>query len=922
MEDGKNTTPSPDLKSEKQYSSEIITDKLSAHCLSADATLEKLRAGPDGLSSGAAADRLLQFGPNRLPAPASVSSFRRFLRQFNNLLIIVLIAASVITALLGHWIDTAVILAVVLVNAVLGFVQEGEAEKAIAAIKDMLAPHAAVIRDGERHSLAADQLVPGDIVLLEAGDRVPADLRLIKLNVLSTQEAALTGESLPVEKQLQAVASDAALGDRTCLAFSGTLVTSGQGSGVVVATGAATELGRISHLLGEVEQLTTPLLKQIGVFSKWLTAFILSMAAVILAFGYYLRGMPFDEIFVVVVGLSVAAIPEGLPAVLTVTLAIGVQAMAKRNAIVRRLPAIETLGSVSVICSDKTGTLTRNEMMVTTIALSDIELSVAGEGYAPTGDIQRDNNIVQPDQEPRLQLLARAAMLCNDAALKQADGSWIVEGDPMEGALLSFARKAGLDPRAESVASPRIDLVPFDARHRYMATLHKAASDEHNESLVFIKGAPERVLAMCQRQVAADGETQLDSSYWHSMADQIASKGQRVLAFAMKRLPAGQSTLTHDDVNSELVLIGLAGLIDPPRAEAIAAVAECYEAGIDVKMITGDHAGTAAAIGRQIGLRQSDRVLTGADIERMDDEELAKAVLETDIFARTSPEHKLRLVMALQADGKVVAMTGDGVNDAPALKRADAGIAMGKKGSEAAREASELVLADDNFASIAAAIRAGRTVYDNLRKVISFLLPINGGESLSLIIAILFALTLPITAAQILWVNMVSSVALALALAFEPTEEGVMKRPPRKPNEPILSGQIIWRIVFVSLIFTAGVFGQFELAQSQGLELEVARTMAVNTLVVMEIFYLFSVRFSYGSSLTLKGALGTPAVLWSITAVTVFQWLFTYTPWMNIAFGSSALGVAQGLQVMVFGVVVLMLIEVEKWLRRSVLHID
>lgn len=903
MEARNNRAPSPDFL---------------PHTLGPDAVLRHFDVGAEGLGKDTAAERLLEVGHNRLPVAHSVGPVRRFLRQFNNLLIIVLIVASAITALLGHWLDTVVILAVVMVNTVLGFIQEGKAEKAIAAIKDMLAPHAAVIRDGERHNIPADQLVPGDIVLLEAGDRVPADLRWLKLNALSTQEAALTGESLPVEKQLQPVAAEAALGDRTCLAFSGTLITSGQGSGVVVATGSSTELGRISHMIRDVEQLTTPLLKQISVFSKWLTGFILSMAAAILAYGYFLRGMPFDELFVVVVGLSVAAIPEGLPAVLTVTLAIGVQAMARRNAIVRRLPAIETLGSVSVICSDKTGTLTRNEMMVSTVALSDSELTVAGEGYAPEGEISMDGKRLQAGHEPRLQLLARAALLCNDAVLKQVGETWVVQGDPMEGALLSFAHKTGLEPRAESVNNPRVDLIPFDARHRFMATLHH----QGNESLVFLKGAPERVLAMCDKQVSVAGTEPLDAAYWQNMADQIASQGQRVLAFAMKRLSAGRETVSHDDVDAGLVLIGLTGLIDPPRAEAITAVAECYEAGIDVKMITGDHAGTAAAIGRQIGLRHSERVLTGADIERMDDAELARAVLETDIFARTSPEHKLRLVTALQSDGKVVAMTGDGVNDAPALKRADAGIAMGKKGSEAAREASELVLADDNFASIAAAIRAGRTVYDNLRKVISFLLPINGGESLSLIIAILFALTLPITAAQILWVNMVSSVALALALAFEPTEDGVMKRPPRKSNEPILSGQIIWRIVFVSLIFTVGVFGQFELAQSQGLELEVARTMAVNTLVVMEIFYLFSVRYTYGSSLTFKGALGTPAVLWSISAVTAFQLMFTYTPWMNLAFGSSPLGIAQGVQVLMFGVVVLMLIELEKWVRRAVLHID
>jgi calcium-translocating P-type ATPase len=900
-------------------SSTPASPKFNPHSHSPDAVLRHFDTQADGLNTGVATDRLLSHGHNRLPAPPVVSPLRRFLRQFNNLLIIVLILAAAITAALGHWLDTAVILAVVIVNTALGFVQEGKAEKAIASIKNMLAPHASVLRDGERHSIPAEELVPGDIVMLEAGDRVPADLRLLRISALFAQEAVLTGESVPVEKSLREVAEDAALGDRRCMSFSGTLITSGQGSGIVVATGLQTELGRISHMLTNVEQLATPLLQQIAVFSRWLTAFILTMAGAILGFGYYVRGMPFDELFVVVVGLSVAAIPEGLPAVLTVTLAIGVQAMARRNAIVRRLPAIETLGSVSVICSDKTGTLTRNEMMVATVARPGKVLTLSGEGYAPEGVFESDSGVHGHETDPALMTLARAAVLCNDAALRLQDGHWTVHGDPMEGALLSFAQKAGLQADDENSKFPRLDLIPFDARHRFMATLNRVDDD----SLVFVKGAPEQVVSMCSQQSSVGGETTaFDSGHWQQLAEQIAEQGQRVLALAMKVLPAGQDAIHHEDVESGLVMLGLVGLIDPPRAEAITAIAECHEAGIEVKMITGDHAGTAAAIGRQIGLRLADKVLTGAEIDKLDDAALSAAILQTDIFARTSPEHKLRLVTALQAHGKVVAMTGDGVNDAPALKRADAGIAMGRKGSEAAREASELVLADDNFASIVAAIRAGRTVYDNLRKVISFLLPINGGESLSLIIAILFALTLPITAAQILWVNMVSSVALALALAFEPTEAGVMKRPPRKAGESILSGQIIWRIVFVSLIFTAGVFGQFELAQSQGLELEVARTMAVNTLVVMEIFYLFSVRYAYGSSLTLKGALGTPAVLWSISAVTAFQLLFTYTPWMNLAFGSTPLGVAQGVQVLVFGVLVLLLIELEKWLRRVVLHID
>ncbi|MBU2099537.1 MAG: HAD-IC family P-type ATPase [Gammaproteobacteria bacterium] len=884
---------------------------LPPHANNADAVLLQLGVTSSGLSSTQAASRQQQFGLNHLPEAPRPGLLRRFLAQFNNLLIIVLLVAAAVTGLLGHWLDTAVILVVVLVNTVLGLVQEGKAEKAMLAIRDMLAPSATVLRDGQRVTLAAEQLVPGDIVLLEAGDKVPADLRLLQANTLSVQEAILTGESLPVEKNTTPVPARSSPADQTCTAFSGTLVATGQGLGVVVASGAATELGRISHMMEDLEPLATPLLQQITRLSRGLTGIILVAASMILLWGYFSGQMPFSELFVAVVGLSVASIPEGLPAVLTVTLALGVQAMARRNAIVRKLPAIETLGSVSVICTDKTGTLTRNEMMVATLACDEAILSVDGDGYAPVGEFRHAQRSVQPLQLQAPALLLQAAALCNDAVLTQQNGHWTVLGDPMEGALLSAAAKAGLTP--ESVKTPRLHVLPFDARHRYMATLHQNAG----RRLIFVKGAPEAVISRCASQLDASGSAvPLDQQYWHQQIDQIAADGQRVLGFAVKYLADDHNQLDHEDVAEGLILLGLAGLIDPPRPEAIAAIAECYRAGIQVKMITGDHAGTATAIGRQIGLKQVNRVLTGADIEQMDDAALASAVTDVDVFARTSPEHKLRLVGAFQSQGLVVAMTGDGVNDAPALKRADVGIAMGQKGSEAAKQAAQLVLADDNFASIVLAVSAGRTVYDNVRKIISFLLPINGGESLSLVIAILFGLTLPITAGQILWVNMVSSVALGLALAFEPAESGVMNRPPRPAGEAMIPGVIIWRIVLVSVLFTAGVFGQFVLAQYQGATLEVARTMAVNTLVAMEVFYLFSVRYSYGSSITFKGLLGTPAVLYSISAVTIFQLIFTYTPWMALAFESRPLGLMQLVQVTAFGLLVLLAIEIDKWVLR------
>jgi len=884
--------------------------KASWHAEDIDAIMDALGADPEGLSSDEATRRLSETGPNSLPQPTRHGFIVRFLLHFHNLLIYVLLASAVITALLGHWVDTVVILAVVVLNAVIGVIQEGKAERAMDAIRHMLAPKAAVLRDGKRTTVPGDQLVPGDMVLLDAGDKVPADMRLHSCRGMSVQEAILTGESVPVEKTVGSVVADAPLGDRSGMVYSGTLVTTGAARGVVVATGAATEIGHISTMIAGVETLTTPLTRQMAIFSRWLTVFILSLAIAILAFGYLVQGQPFGDIFTAVVGLSVAAIPEGLPAVLTVTLAIGVQTMARRRAIVRRLPAIETLGSVSVICSDKTGTLTRNEMMVASACVEDAEFAVEGEGYRPEGDIQIPGGV----QSKALQPLALVAALCNDAALHNRDDTWTVEGAPMEGALLAFAGKVGVTRHFTRQAWARSDSIPFDTRHRFMATLDH---DHEHHVQVHVKGAPETLFDRCTHMRGLDGSIlPFDRDYWHCKSEALAARGQRVLALASRTVEAGTTALAMQDVEDELIFEGLVGLIDPPRPEAGKAVAACHRASIAVKMITGDHAGTAAAIGSQIGLRHTDRVLTGAEIDALDDDALAAAARDTDVFARTSPEHKLRLVMALQQLGYVVAMTGDGVNDAPALKRADAGIAMGRSGSEAAKEASELVLLDDNFSTIVGAVEAGRTVYDNLKKIIAFLLPVNGGESLSLLLAILLGLTLPITAAQILWVNMVSSVALAMALAFEPTEPDTLSRPPRAPGAPILSPGLVLRIGLVSLMFCSGVFGIFWWATGQGLDEATGRTMAVNTLVVMEIFYLFSVRYSYGTSLSLTGVRGTTAVWTALVIVTGLQLAFTYLPWLAVWFDARALNVVQGTQVLAVGVLMLLVMEFGKWLQR------
>jgi magnesium-transporting ATPase (P-type) len=886
------------------------------HAAEIDECLEALAATAGGLASSEAAARLETHGHNRLPQPPRQNVVLRFLAHFHNILIYVLISSAVITMAMQHFVDMAVILAVVIANAVIGFIQEGRAEKAMESIRGMLAPHAAVLRDGERKSIPAEELVPGDIVLLEAGDKVPADLRLIRASGLQIQEAILTGESVPSDKSTAPVAQDAALGDRSSMAYSGTMVTAGQGRGLVVSTGAATEIGRISSLLATVEVLTTPLVRQMNVFAKWLTLLILLIAAVLLAFGYFVEHYEFTEMFMAVVGLSVAAIPEGLPAVLTITLAVGVQAMARRNAIVRRLPAIETLGSVSVICTDKTGTLTRNEMMVASVAVTGHFFSFDGSGYDPEGSVWLADNRVNGRDHLHLAELARAAASCNDASLHSREGFWTVEGDPMEGALLALAGKVGVDVRRELSARTRTDQIPFDSRHKFMATLHH---DHPGHADIFVKGAPERVLAMCAEQRGASGNGEaLDEAYWTETADNMAAQGQRVLAIATREVEREQTAVGFADVEGGLVLVGLVGLIDPPRTESIEAVAECRRAGIRVKMITGDHAGTAAAIGRLIGLENPDDVLTGRQLDEMDDADLAAAVSSVDIFARTTPEHKLRLVMALQSKGITVAMTGDGVNDAPALKRADAGIAMGRKGSEAAKEAAELVLADDNFASIVAAVREGRTVYDNIKKVISWTLPTNAGEAITIVVALLFGMTLPITPVQILWVNLITAITLGMALAFEPTEENTMRRPPRPRDEPLLTGQMAWQIVLVSGLFFAGVFGIYAYAIDRGHSIELARTMALNTLVVMEIAYLFFIRNIYGTSLTWQAVKGTRFVWGTVVTVTAAQFAMTYLGPLQRIFATEAVPFFDGVLVVGIGVLLFAIIEVEKQLRLSI----
>ena len=891
------------------FNSSLSASTRPWHVLPQERVFTELEAEATGLDTAEAARRLERYGPNRLPEASPRGPLIRLLAQFHNLLIYVLLGAALIAGAMGHWVDTVVILGVVLVNAVIGFVQEGKAEDALRAIRNMLSSRAMVLRNGRHMSVPAEELVPGDVVLLQSGDKVPADLRLFRVKGLQIQEAVLTGESVAVEKTADAVVEDAVLGDRRGMAYSGTLVTHGQASGVVVATGADTEIGRISGLVAQVQTLTTPLLRQMAVFTRWLTGAVLLLALAMFAFGVLVREFSAAEMFMTVVGLAVAAIPEGLPAILTVTLAIGVTRLAGRNAIIRRLPVVETLGSVSVICSDKTGTLTRNEMTVQSIALADGCYAVEGTGYVPRGDFKRDGHPIQTDEAPLLMQAVRAALLCNDATLEQKNDDWVVHGDSMEGALVVAATKAGLEPEEVRQLYPRTDLIPFESEHKFMATLHHA---HDGTAVIYLKGAPEQVLARCSTLRVRDGTQPLEIAQWQRQVEELANQGQRVLAVACKLAQSHQQELDFDDVADGLELLGLFGLIDPPREEAIAAVAECHTAGIRVKMITGDHAGTARAIAAQLKLENSAEAITGHDLDQMDDAALTGRVRDVDVYARVSPEHKLRLVTLLQAQGAIVAMTGDGVNDAPALKRADVGIAMGHKGTEAAKEASEMVIADDNFAPITHAVEQGRTVYDNLKKAIVFLLPINGGEAMSIMIAVLFGFTLPITPVQILWVNMVSSVALAMALAFEATEPETMRRPPRPASEAMLSGFLLWRIALVSALMAAGVFGIFGWASTHGSTLEEARTYAVNTLVAMEVFYLFSVRYLRAPSLRLEQMFNSRAALVAVVVVVVLQLFFTYVPFMERLFDSRPVDFVHGAEIIALGMALFMILELEK----------
>jgi cation-transporting ATPase F len=840
-----------------------------------------------GLTEAEAAARLARHGANRPTPRPGRGAWRRLVDQVRQPLVVVLIASALVTAGLGEWLDAAVIFGVVVVNAVIGYLQEGKAEAALAALARAIATETTVVRDARRRRLDAVALVPGDIVVLAAGDKVPADLRLIHARELRVTEAALTGESLPADKHTARLAADTDLADRRNMAYAGTYVVAGQGQGVVVATGDATETGRISRLIAAVPDLSTPLTRKMAAFSRQLLVAILALAALTFVIGVW-RGQAAVDMFMAAVALAVGAIPEGLPAAITITLAIGVGRMARRRAVVRRLPAVEALGSTTVICSDKTGTLTENRMTVRDIRAGDRRYQVGGDHRH--GAIEIDGRPAAIDAALREVLVAGA--LCNDASIHHDEHRLHVTGDPTEAALLVAARKAGLDEATLRGVLPRLDELPFDSTRQAMATLHEV----EGERVLYVKGAVERVLPACVDRLADDGRpAPFDAADVAAHAAAMAHGGQRVLALARRIGVAGG--IGPPQVGAGLTVLGLVGMADPPRPKAIVAVRSCHAAGIGVKMITGDHAATALAVARELGIcGEGGRALTGRELAHLDDDALRRAVGEVDVFARVEPAQKLRLVEALQAGGEVVAMTGDGVNDAPALKRADIGIAMGLGGTEVAKEAAAMVLTDDDFATIEAAVEEGRAIYDNIVKFITWTLPTNFGEGLVILAAILAGTTLPITPLQILWINMTTAVLLGLPLAFEPREKDIMRRPPRPPAAPVLDTILLWRIALVGVLMLAGAFGLFHLALAEGRDLAEARTVAADVFVMIEVFYLFNCR-SLELPVRQLGWFSNRWIWVGAGATVVLQALFTYLPALQEVFGTAAIGATDWLQI-------------------------
>lgn len=883
------------------------------HALSCQDAIQESKVDPaTGLASTEVESRRLKFGFNQMTASVGMPAWKRFILQFNQPLVYILIAAGILSFALGETVDAGVILLVVLANAIIGFIQEAKAERSIEALSSLVRTETTIRRDGEKRRIPSAELVPGDIVLLQSGDRVPADLRLIHVRNLQVEEAALTGESVPTEKSTDPLPADTVLADRANLAFAGTLVTYGQAEGVVCAVGDGTETGRIAHLISEVVDTSTPLTRKIAEFSKILLYVILGLSLIQFAVGV-LRGGNWVEMFMAAVALAVGAIPEGLPAAVTITLAIGVSRMAQRRAIIRKLPAVETLGSTTIICSDKTGTLTENQMTVRSIFAGGQVFEVTGDGYEQSGEVRIAGSPADPAADSALFECLRAGLLCNDTRLVRKEGRLQVEGDPTEAALLVSAQKARIHENPDDLYA-RIDVIPFESEHMFMATLHDAGKTR----VIYKKGSVERLLERCSNMLAPDGSlVALDPAVVHQQVEAMGSQGLRVLAFARREVGKDHAELEHEHVAEGLTFLGLQSMIDPPRAEAIQAVRECRTAGIGVKMITGDHAITASAVAQLLGLegeRNSNgqlRAVTGRELESINAADLPRLAETVSVFARVAPDQKLRLVQALQSNGHIVAMTGDGVNDAPALKQADIGIAMGITGTDVSKQAAAMVLTDDNFASIKAAVEEGRSVFDNLTKFIAWTLPTNGGEALILLAAVFTGVTLPMLPVQLLWVNMTSAVFLGLMLVFENKEPGLMDRMPRDPKLPMLTPALLARTALVSVLMLIGAFGLFYWEQKKGASLEQARTVTINTIVMVELFYLFSCRSLERPTYAIGIFSNRWAILGSVVMI-LAQLAFTYLPVMNRLFHTAPISVESWMRIVAVGVVIFHIVEIKK----------
>lgn len=879
--------------------------------LTVEEVLKNQQSQPSGLTHDEASARLARDGLNALPEKAGKPAWLRFLAHFHDVLIYVLIAAAALTAVMGHWVDTAVILGVAVINALIGHIQENNAEKSLKSIRNMLSASAVVVRNGQHETLATTDLVVGDIVVLRAGDRIPADLRVMEAHNLRVEEAILTGESTVVDKTADALAGELPLGDRKNLLFSGTTISAGAGLGVVIATGEATELGHINQMMTGIEKHRTPLLVQMDKLGKAIFSLILAMMAGLFIFSLLLRDMPMSELLLSLISLAVAAVPEGLPAIISIILSLGVQTMARKRAIIRKLPTVETLGAMSVICSDKTGTLTMNEMTVKAIITADKNYRVQGNSYEPTGEIhvEEDDALAEIAPGSLLENYLRTIDLCNDSQLIRDDqGHWGITGGPTEGALKVLAAKAML-PAVECELRSKI---PFDSQYKYMATHYRIGNDER----VLVTGAPDVLFKLCQLQQTANGTEAFTQPHWEAEIARYAKEGLRMVAAAWKSARADASTLTHDCLNEGLIFLGIAGMMDPPRPEAIAAIGACQQAGIRVKMITGDHPQTAMSIGGMLGIHNSCHAVTGYELEQMDDAELAEAAVTYDIFARTSPEHKLRLVKALQEKGEIVGMTGDGVNDAPALKQADVGIAMGIKGTEVTKEAADMVLTDDNFATIASAVQEGRRVYDNLKKTILFIMPTNLAQGLLIVVALLAGNLIPLTPVLILWMNMATSATLSFGLAFEAGERNIMRRPPRQSNENVMDGFAIWRVGFVGTLIAACAFTLEAWLQPRGHSPEFIRTVLLQTLVTAQWVYMLNCRVSDGFSLG-RGLLMNKGI-WLVSGILLLlQLAIIYVPFLQMLFGTEALPLRYWGITFAIGIALFFIVEIEKPLTRK-----